>query len=104
MNIPPNHEVAKAGMYAEIRLTTEEKAEVVKVPADTVLRRMDEIFVYVIDGDVARKRIVVPGITLGGIVEIVEGLEAGEKVAYQGQTLLEDGVNVRVVRDLKVID
>ncbi len=102
--IPRGYEQAKAGMYADIRLTTDQKEQVVKIPADTVLRRLGETFVYVIDGDRAEKRTVTPGITLGDIVEIVEGLDAEEKVAYQGQTLLEDGVKVRVVRDVKVID
>ncbi len=104
MDIPPGQDKAKAGMYAEIRLTTDEKDLVVKVPADTVLRRLGEIFVYVVEGDLAEKRIVVPGITLGGVVEIVDGLEAGEKVVYQGQTLLEDGVMVRVVREVQVVN
>lgn len=103
MDIPTGQDKAKAGMYAEIRLTTDEKDEVVKVPADTVLRRLGETFVYVVEGDTAVKKIVVPGITLGGVVEIIEGLEAGEKVVYQGQTLLEGGVKVRVIREIQVV-
>jgi membrane fusion protein (multidrug efflux system) len=47
-----------------------------------------------VEGDTAYKRNVVPGITLGGVVEIIDGIDAGEKVVYQGQTLLEDGVKV----------
>ncbi len=104
MDIPAGQDKAKAGMYAEIRLTTDEKDDVVKIPADTVLRRLGEIFVYVVDGEIAKKRIVVPGITLGGIVEIIDGIEAGEKIVYQGQTLLEDGVKVRIVREIQVVN
>jgi len=104
MDLPPGEEKAKAGMYAEIRLTTDEKDNVVKIPADTVLRRLGETFIYVVEGDQAVKRDVVPGITLGGVVEIINGVEAGETVVYQGQTLLEDGVKVRVVRNVQVID
>ena len=104
MEFPTGQVKAKAGMYADIRLTTDEKEQVVKIPADTVLRRLGETFVFVINEDKAEKRIVVPGITLDGVVEIVEGLAAGEKVAYQGQTLLEDGVAVRVIRDVRVIE
>jgi membrane fusion protein (multidrug efflux system) len=104
MDIPPNQQIAKAGMYAEIRLTTDEKDAVVKVPADTVLRRLGDTFVFVVEGDTAYKRNVVPGITLGGVVEIIDGIDAGEKVVYQGQTLLEDGVKVRIVREIQVVD
>ena len=103
MDIPSGENIAKAGMYAEVRLTTDEKDDVVKIPADTVLRRLGETFVFVVNGERAEKRLVVPGITLEGIVEIIEGLDAGEKVVYQGQTLLEDGVKVRVVREIQTI-
>ncbi len=61
------------------------------------------MFVYVVEGDKAFKRIVVPGITLGGVVEIIDGVQAGDKVVYQGQTLLEDGVKVRVIREVRVV-
>ncbi len=101
MDIPAGEGKAKAGMYAKVRLTTDEKDRVVKIPADTVLRRLGETFVFVVNGERAEKRLVVPGIVLGDIVEIVSGLEAGEKVVYQGQTLLEDGVKVRVVREVQ---
>lgn len=104
MDIPPGQAKAKAGMYADIRLTTDEKERVIKVPADTVLRRLGETFVYVIADGHAHKRLVVPGIILDGAVEIINGLDEGEKVVWQGQTLLEDGVAVRVVRDIQVID
>ena len=103
LDVPGGQDKIKPGMYAEIRLTTDEKDSVVKIPADSVLRRLGEIFVYVVEGDKAFKRIVVPGITLGGVVEIIDGVQAGDKVVYQGQTLLEDGVKVRVIREVRVV-
>ncbi len=103
LNVPGGQDKIKPGMYAEIRLTTEEKDSVVKIPADSVLRRLGEVFVYVVEDDKALKQIVVPGITLGGVVEIIDGIKAGDKVVYQGQTLLEDGVKVRVIREVQVV-
>lgn len=104
MDIPADNSQIKAGMYAEIRLTTDDKDAVIKVPADTILRRTGEQFVYIIEDDTAYKRIVVTGITLGDVAEIIEGLAEGEKVVYQGQSLLEDKVKVNVIRDVQVID
>ncbi len=104
MDIPRNQQRAKAGMYAEVRLTTDQKDSVVKIPADTIIRRMGETFVYVVENDRAVKKIIQPGITLDGVVEVINGLDSGEKVVYQGQTLLEDGVKVRVVREVDVIN
>ena len=79
-------------MYAEILLTTDKKDSVVKIPADTIIRRMGETFVYVVENDRAVKKIIRAGITLEGVVEVLSGLNSGEKIVYQGQTLLEDGV------------
>ncbi len=103
LNVPGGQDKIKPGMYAEIRLTTEEKDSVVKIPADSVLRRLGEVFVYVVKDGKALKKIIVPGITLGGVVEIIDGIKAGDKVVYQGQTLLEDGVKVRVIREVQVV-
>jgi len=103
LDVPGGQNKIKPGMYAEIRLTTDEKDNVVKIPADCVLRRLGEVFVYLVENDTALKRTVVPGITLNGVVEIIEGIQAGDKVVYQGQTLLEDGVNVRVIREVQVV-
>ena len=104
MDLPADSpEWVKAGMYAEIRLTTDEKDAVIKIPADTVLRRFGESFVFVVENDRAVKRLITPGITLEGAVEIISGLQEGEQVVYQGQTLLEDGVALRVVRTQNVL-
>jgi multidrug efflux pump subunit AcrA (membrane-fusion protein) len=104
LDVPGGQEKIKPGMYAEIRLTTDEKDHVVKIPADSVLRRLGEVFVFVVENDTAVKRTVVPGITLNGVVEIIDGVKAGDKVVYQGQTLLEDGVKVRIIREIQVVN
>jgi len=103
LDIPSDETRAKAGMYAKIRIAIEEKEDVVKLPTDAVLRRFGDTFVFVVEEDVAAKRFVVLGITQGGIVEIVEGVEAGERVVIQGQTLLEDGGKIRILEELQAV-
>jgi len=103
LDIPSDETRAKAGMYAKIRIAIEEKKDVVKLPTDAVLRRFGDTFVFVVEEDVAAKRFVVLGITQGGIVEIVEGVEAGERVVIQGQTLLEDGGKIRILEELQAV-
>lgn len=87
----------KAGMFASVRIITEEKEGIVKVPADCLVSRFGETFVFVVNDGVAERRVVTPGIEVDNILEIVSGLEAGEQVVYQGQSLLEDGAGVRVI-------
>ena len=88
----------RAGMFAAVRIITEEKAGIVKIPADCLVSRFGRTFVFVVDENgVAEQRDVTPGIEVDNILEIVDGLEPGERVVYQGQSLLEDRAQVRVI-------
>ena len=92
----------KAGMYAEIRLITEIKEDIVKIPSDCILDRFGERFVFVMDSeDRVAKRLVTQGINIDGISEILEGLAVGEDVVFQGQTLLDDQAAVKIVRTVQ---
>ena len=101
MNIPKGETRARAGMYASILLTTDSKVSVIRISADAVQRQMGETFVYIVEDNRASRRPVTTGIVQEDVMEIVEGLQAGDAVVVQGQTLLEDGVRVRVVREVQ---
>jgi multidrug efflux pump subunit AcrA (membrane-fusion protein) len=92
----------KAGMFAKVRIITEMKEDIVKIPASATVNRFGEQYVFIVDyGDpqlpVARKRIVVPGITVDGVMEVRQGLAPDEELVVRGQTLLEDGSRVNIV-------
>lgn len=94
----------KSGMFAKIKIITEEKSGIVKIPATAIVRRYGEQYVFTVETDpkdpaftVVRKQVVTPGILIDDQVEIRQGLEAGAEVVLRGQSLLEDGVRVRVV-------
>lgn len=94
----------KAGMFAKVKIITEEKSGIVKIPAAAIVRRYGEQYVFTVESDpqdpaltIAKKRVVIPGIIIDDQVEIRDGLEAGDEVVLRGQSLLEDGVRVRVV-------
>ncbi len=99
--LPSTEGKLKAGMFAKIRVVTEEKESIVKIPAQAVVRRFGENYVFVVqkegDGAVARKRLVTPGILIDGKLEITKGLNAGEEIVIRGQTLLDEGSRVNVV-------
>ena len=60
--------------------------------------KIDEPYVYVVEDDVAHKRIVRTGIVQADRCEITEGLEAGERIVVNGMYYLEDGKKVKVVK------
>ncbi|TVR87113.1 MAG: efflux RND transporter periplasmic adaptor subunit [Spirochaetaceae bacterium] len=102
----------RPGMFAQVRLITQEKTNTVKLPANAVVRRFGEAFVFVVvnsshddNGEPSVQRVerrpVTTGIQIDETVEILEGLSGGEVVVVQGQNLLDDSARVNVVTELE---
>jgi len=92
----------KAGMFAKVRIITETKDNIVKIPLSAVINRFGEQYVYVTDktdpaAPVARKRTIVPGILIDGVQEVRQGLAPDEEFIIQGQSLLEDGSRINII-------
>jgi multidrug efflux pump subunit AcrA (membrane-fusion protein) len=92
----------KAGMFAKVRIITERKENIVKIPVGAVLNRFGERYVFAVDMSdsavpVARKKNIVPGILIDGVQEIIHGLAPNEAVVIRGQTLLEDGSRINII-------
>jgi len=51
-------------------------------------------FVWVVENNLAKRREVVAGNSSGDTVQILQGLQANERVVTQGGTGLEDGMKV----------
>lgn len=66
------------------------------VPEHAVVLRPAGSVVYVVVGEVARERAVRTGVVRDGIIEILEGLKAGETVVVDGAALLSDNVKIKV--------
>jgi RND family efflux transporter MFP subunit len=94
----------KAGMFAKVKVVTERKGDIVKIPANALIERFGEVYVFVVDTDrrdpayqVARKQLITRGILIDGVLEIQSGLAAQDEVVVRGQTMLGDGDRVNVI-------
>jgi multidrug efflux pump subunit AcrA (membrane-fusion protein) len=96
----------KTGMFAKVRIITEQKNNIVKLPSSALLQRFGEEYVFVAEEDpnpenpsgyIARKQIIVPGIQIDGIMEVQQGLKAGDDVIVRGQGLLDDGARINII-------
>ena len=85
------------GMSAEANVVTREKADALLVPAEALLE--DAVFV-VEDGRVVRRRVKL-GLRGVRMVEILEGVKEGERVASPARANLRDGMRARVAPDAK---
>ncbi len=100
----------KAGMFAEVKIVTEEKKGIIKIPAEAMINRFGEYYVFIIREDpesaernIAEKRQVVPGLKIDNQQEIISGLKDGDVIVARGQTLLEDGLFVKVVSTIEAL-
>ncbi len=90
----------KAGMYATVELILERKTGVLALPIDCVVSRNGNDrrdVLFVVADNKAVQRTVDVGISTSDSVEIRSGLKEGEQVVVSGQSLLSDGVQVRVI-------
>ncbi|MGI5921546.1 MAG: efflux RND transporter periplasmic adaptor subunit [Syntrophomonadaceae bacterium] len=88
----------RSGMFAEVRISTVSKNQVVCVPSTAVVPKGGREVVYIIDKDKRARQVeVTTGIRNSKYVEIVKGLKAGQQVITKGNTLVNEGTLVRVV-------
>jgi membrane fusion protein, multidrug efflux system len=87
----------RPGAFAQVRVPIGESANAPVVP-QTAIRPSERGFLaYVVEGDVARERVVQLGLrTSDGLVEIRSGLSAGEQLVVRGVEPLREGAPVRV--------
>lgn len=92
-----NHErLLRPGMLLSVEVLAEQKSALT-VPERAVLQIGDQAFVFTIDDEQrATRREVSLGLRQGGLVEITDGLEDGERVVTDGVVKLRDGIAVRV--------
>ncbi|GAB4371517.1 MAG: efflux RND transporter periplasmic adaptor subunit [Spirochaetales bacterium] len=97
----------RPGMFAALKIITERKRGVVKIPVDCLVRRYGGTYVFVVKDDPTastgkrvERRKVTPGVQIDEKLEIVKGLRAGEEIVIMGQSLLEDNSVVRIVGEV----
>jgi RND family efflux transporter MFP subunit len=91
----------RPGMFVNAGIVVQQSDSTLSVPPNVVLSQMGGKFVYVVDGETARKRIVQTGLENKDRVEIVDGLEAGEQIVVKGFETLRDGSKVKIEDEVK---
>ena len=81
-------------MFAQVELVIEEHKDAAVILKEAILGKEPDLYVYVVEGEVARQRNIKTGIHYGQEYEITEGLKEGEMVVIMGQQRLYDGTSV----------
>jgi membrane fusion protein, heavy metal efflux system len=78
----------KPDMFANVEIVTNVDRAAISVPQSAVLNDEGKTVVFVAEGNSYKKRPVTVGIQNNDLVEIVEGLNAGDRVVVKGNYLL----------------
>ena len=84
----------RPGMFIEARLATATRPNAIVVPEDAVQPLRAANVVWAVAGGKANRRVVQLGVRAPGIVEIVNGVKAGEQVVVGGLERMADGMPV----------
>ncbi|MGN0162135.1 MAG: efflux RND transporter periplasmic adaptor subunit [Candidatus Ornithomonoglobus sp.] len=83
------------GMFADVTLVTDSAPNAVTIPSNAIILSGEESYVFVAsaDGKTAEKRTVTTGIETDEMIEIVTGVEIGDRVIVSGQDYLSEQNN-----------
>jgi RND family efflux transporter MFP subunit len=91
----PSGVAARPGFLARVAFRLDERNDALVVPAAAIGVSEEGQFVYVVQDDSLVRRAVTTGLTAEGLVEVRQGLQAGERVVTSGHTNLRPGIRVR---------
>ena len=91
-----NNAALRPGMFARVRLLTDEKTDSMVIPEQALVPQGEDQYVFkVVDGRAQRAKVEI-GQRRGGKVEIVQGLAPVDIVVTAGQLKIRDGTAVRL--------
>lgn len=85
------------GMFVRGEIALNERADVLVVPMNALLRNVDRYSVYAVENGIARLHDVTIGVRYDDVMEIVSGVNPDDELVTDGMYRLADGVAVRVV-------
>jgi RND family efflux transporter MFP subunit len=96
--ISNSERLLKPEMNANVELSKFQLSDAIVIPQDYMIDNGEEKFVFVLEGDVAKKKAIEVGGREGNAVLIVSGLNIGDKLIFEGFQTVSDGEKVQVVQ------
>jgi RND family efflux transporter MFP subunit len=88
----------KPEMNANIQISKPDHDNAIVIDQDLIIDYGEEKYVFVLEGDIARKRVLELNGRNGNMVLVTGGLNIGEKIISEGFQALADGEKVQVVQ------
>ena len=87
----------RPGMFVEVAVVVERRADVRVVPREAVAKRGGKNVVFLLDGQRVSRRDVALGLGDDEQVQILDGLAIGDRIVVRGLETLTDGARIRVI-------
>ena len=100
VRVAENRDKLKPGMFCSAYILTETHENSLVISRKALLTDVENTEVYIVEqGGVARLRRVTIGIEQGDTLEVLDGLEEGDRVVLVGKEALRDGSPIRLFGD-----
>lgn len=96
ISIPNDQHVIKGGMRISAYVHLENIERALVIPIDSVLYSDNEPYVFIVEEDTSIHKNIVLGMRSGIYVEVVEGLQNGQRVVTRGKERLTDGSEITI--------
>jgi membrane fusion protein (multidrug efflux system) len=99
VEVPDTSRRLKPGMFARVNIVYERRQDALQLPRSAILDADGAQSVFVVADGKAEQRTIRTGLSNGGWIEVLEGLQGTEQVVTVGQAGLKTGTLVKVVGD-----
>jgi membrane fusion protein (multidrug efflux system) len=98
LRVPNENNTLMSGMFTQVSLNYDTRENATLVPRKALMSIDDIVNVFVVNSEgVATKRAITVGYQEGNLVEVLEGLDANQKVVITGHQNLKDNAVVEIV-------
>ncbi|TCO72658.1 efflux RND transporter periplasmic adaptor subunit [Marinisporobacter balticus] len=89
----------RSGMFAKANFKIANLNDQIQVPKKSILKAQDEDYVYVVDTktNMPKKIVVEKGIVNNGLVQVKNGLKAGDQLVVKGQEYVDEKSEVKII-------
>jgi membrane fusion protein (multidrug efflux system) len=94
--VPNPHYRLKPGFFAEVTLQTGMNPDALVIPESALFSQGGRFYTYTVQDGIAKRKEIETGVRFEGKVEILRGIQIGERVVTAGHEQLSDGMRVRV--------
>ncbi|RYY23214.1 MAG: efflux RND transporter periplasmic adaptor subunit, partial [Sphingobacteriaceae bacterium] len=86
----------RSGTFVYADFSRKTKQNILLIPREALTQSIKDASVYVVENNAVRQKPIKTGIEMNGMIQVINGLKAGEVVVTSGQINLKDGSQVSI--------